>query len=128
MVAASRGRDEFMQVSPPAQLSALVHGRAQPALVGQVARERAGHPAAHVVEVRGRLRQVEHGLLDPGPRRIAIALHRLDRPPRPMQADPGKRRNMTLPRDRHVNLPGWLVGEPLQLSRRFVAEHRAWSS
>jgi hypothetical protein len=122
VVAASGGGDEFMQVSPPAQLRPLVHGRAQPALVGQVAGERASHPAADVVEVRGRLRQIEHGLLDPGPRRIAIALHRLDRPRGPVNAEPGNRSDVTLTRNCHVNHLGWIVGELKKFRCRLMTE------
>jgi hypothetical protein len=125
VVAASRGGDEFMQVSPPAQLGALTHRRAQPALVGQVARERAGHPPAHVVKRGRRLRQVKHRLLHPGPRWIAIALHRLDRPPRPVQADSFSRNRAALARNCHVNRFDRLVSEPLDLGCCFVTEHCA---
>ena len=127
VVSASRGSDELMQVSAPAQLRPLAHRRAQPALVGQVPRERASHPPAHVIERRGSLRQVKHRLLHPGPRRIAVALHSLDRPAGPVQADAFGRLDPTLDRDGHVNHLGWLVSEPLQLGSCFVTEHRAWS-
>jgi hypothetical protein len=121
MVAASRGGDEFTQLSTPAQLRPLAHGRAQPLLVGQVTRERAGHPPAHVIEVCGRLGQVKHRLLHPGPRRIAVAQHGLDRPTRPVNADPGNGCDMTLARNRHVNRLGWLVSELEKFRRCLVA-------
>jgi hypothetical protein len=111
VVAAGRGSDEFVQVSPPAQLRPLAHGRAQPVLVGQVARERASHPAADVIEVRGRLRQVKHRLLDSGPRWITLRQHSLDRPRGPVNADSFSRNHAALARNCHVNHLGWLVGE-----------------
>jgi hypothetical protein len=113
MGAAGRRADEFMQFGSPAQFAAFADRRPDPLFVGEVPRKRTGHPAADVVETRGRLDQVKHGLLDPGPRRTAVPLHRLHRPPRPVQADPADRRDMTLSRDRHVNRFDRLIGEAL---------------
>jgi hypothetical protein len=125
MVPAGRRRDELTQVSAPAQPAARPHRRPQPARVGQVPRERAGHPAAHVIKARGRLRQVEQGLLYCGPRRIAARLHCLVRPPGPVQADAGGGQHPALGGNRQVNQLRRPVGEPLQLGRCLVTEHRA---
>src|SRR5579859_1021808 len=72
MVSAGRGADELLQVSAPAQLRTLPHRGAQPFLVGQLPRECAGNPAADIIKAGGGLSQVEHRLLNPGPRRIAL--------------------------------------------------------
>jgi hypothetical protein len=122
VISAGRGGDELMQVSAPAQLRPLAHGRAQPGLVGQLPRERAGHPPAHVVEVRSRLGQVKHGLLHPGPRWIAVPEHRLDRPPRPVNADPADRCDMTLTRNCHMDRSGRPIGELQKFRRRLMTE------
>jgi hypothetical protein len=125
MVAAGRRRDELVQCSTPAQPGALAHRRAKPRRVGQVSREGASHPSAHLIERRGGLGQVEHGLLHPRPRRVAVSQHDLAGARAAMQADPVDHLDPALPGNRHVNRFGRLVGEPLELGRGLVAQDRA---
>jgi hypothetical protein len=125
MVAAGCRRDEFMQFSTPAQPGALGYRRAQPGRVGQVPRECAGHPSAHLIERRGRLGQVEHGLLDPRQRRVAVVQHDLAGARAAVQADPADHLDAARPGNRHVNRFGRLVGEPLELGRGLVAQDRS---
>jgi len=125
MVTVGRRHDELMQFSTPAQPGALAHRRAQPGGVGQVPRERPGHPSADVIEGRRRLRQVEHGLLHHGQRRVTVLQHDLAGPRAAVQADPVDYRDPALPGNCHVNRSGRLVGEPLELGRGLVAQDRA---
>jgi phosphoglycolate phosphatase len=125
MIPACRRGDKFVQVRAPAQPRALGHRLTQAGLVGKFPGDRAGHPAAHVVEVPRGLRQVKHGLLDPGPRRPGASQHGLGRPPRPVQADTADRHNVTLVRNRYVDRIARLVSKPVQFSGRPVAEHGA---
>jgi hypothetical protein len=127
MVAVGRCRNEFMQVSTPAQPGTPVHCRAHPRGVGQVPRQRPGYPPAHFIERRRSLRQIKHGLLHPGPRRIAIPQHELTGACATVQADAVGCLDPALPGNRHVNRTGRFISEPLELSRSLVAQDRAWS-
>jgi len=87
MIPARRGRDELLQVVAPPQPLACLHGRVEPGLVGELPRNRPGHPPAHVIECLRGLGEVEHRLLDPRPGRIRTYLGGLHRPVRPVQGD-----------------------------------------
>lgn len=127
MIPASGSNDEFMQIPAPAQPGSRHPGRAQPVLIGEITRERTGHPPADIIEGRRGLREVEHGFLDLGPRRIRAWLRSLDRPRRPVEADPFDRYDPPPHGDGHVNRLRRLVDEPMQLSRCLVTEDCARS-
>jgi hypothetical protein len=59
-------REGQEKVTPPADALACVHRRAQQAARGQLAPERPADPVEGIVEVACLLREVKHGVLDPG--------------------------------------------------------------
>jgi hypothetical protein len=128
MVPARRGRDQLMQVGPPAQLGPCVHRLVQRGLVGEIPGERPGNPATDVIKRSRRLGKVKHGLLDLGTGWISMSQHELRGTPGTVNTHVGNRDDPTLPRDGHVNGIGRLVGQPVKLSRRLVAKHRAAAS
>jgi hypothetical protein len=69
--AARTGRDDFVEVAPPAELLSAVDLAPQPRLAGEVPAEGAGHVRDNVIEIGRRLDQVDDRLLGEGMRRNA---------------------------------------------------------
>jgi hypothetical protein len=113
MIAAVGGHDELVQVRTPAKLRALGHGVAQPRLVSEIPGERARDPAADVIKGRGGLREIKHGLLDLGPRRVGVSLRSLIGACGAVKAYPVDRLDPTLNGNSDVNHLGGLVGKPM---------------
>src|SRR5690242_17671006 len=117
--------EDLVQVRAPAQPWPFLHGCLQLRLVGELARDSAGHPAADVIKAFRRLRQIKHRLLNRGTRWIARYLHRLDVPGRPMQADALGRLDASRVWNHHVYQPVPLVGEPMQFRCGLIAQDSA---
>jgi hypothetical protein len=126
VIAAVGGRDKFAQVRAPAQLFACAHGVTQPGLIGEIPGDRAGYPAADVVEGLCGLGEVEHGLFDLGPRRIGVSLHGVDGAGGTVKAYPCDCGNPAFLGHRHVDRTNRLalVDEPMQFSRGLIADGR----
>jgi hypothetical protein len=113
----------------PAYGRGIISGLVFPLLFRRVSeppvpRYRTGYPAADVIEGRCRLGEVEHRLLDPGPRRIGMSLHSGNSPGRTMQSDPICRHDTTLNGKGNVDQIGRIVSEPVQFRGRLVTQGR----
>jgi hypothetical protein len=113
-------REHFFERGPPAHFLAQLQRLDEPFCGGEAPTDRAGNPAAGIVEGLGQFDQVEYGFLDVCPRRFATGLSCLGYPAGgsdhdSSHRDPPRRRN------RHVDRLAWMVDESMQLSRSEMA-------
>jgi hypothetical protein len=127
MITAGRRGDEFLQVRAPAQPLTRFHGRAQPGLIGEFPRDRPRHPAAHVIKGLRFLDEIEHGVLDLGPRRVHVPLHRQIRTPGSVDLDARWGYHAALVRNGHMDRIGVPIRKPVQFGCCVVAERGTWA-
>ena len=121
--AANRISQHRSQQLTPAQPAPRRHGRPELVLRGEPAPAGPGHPAERIVERVGLRGQVQHGVLDPGPRRPQARVPDLIGVGGGVDDQPGEGPDPSAGRHGQVQRLSGPVDEMSQLRRALVAEH-----